>query len=109
MHSYEAMFGHTWCSVDVEAKAGKVNGGTAYGATPYELNEARLELCGFKNTTGHTVELLHSTEAGALERAATFLERRFGPSLGPLRLASDRRSPLRILPPRERGSALSVR
>jgi AraC-like DNA-binding protein len=72
--TYSAKFDHTACVIDVEARP-NVKGRPSYVATPFVIVEHGMQP--FATTSDH-VEIAGTSEADALERAAIFLEHRFG-------------------------------
>ena len=100
MNAYEATFGDKLCAVHVVARP-TVNGPTVHIATPYIVDEDRLQLRWFANDRGHQIELPGGTQDDALARAARFLEQRVGRQAGPFQPEPDRKSPLVIRSLRE--------
>jgi AraC-like DNA-binding protein len=91
---YKAQFNGTACYIDVELRA-NLKGRPSFVATPMVAVEHGLQPF---EAPDH-VEIGGDTEADALERAAVFLEHRFGVrSLGPRRYANGK--PLPIVAPR---------
>lgn len=74
MNTYTAAFDDTQCLIDVEVRP-NVKGRSSYVATPFVVLSHGVQP--FATTSDH-VEITGETEADALERAATFLEHRFG-------------------------------
>jgi len=91
---YKAQFNGTACYIDVEPRA-NLKGRLSFVATPMVAVEHGLQ----PFEAADHIEIGGNTEADALERAAVFLEHRFGPrSLGPRRYANGK--PLPIVAPR---------
>lgn len=94
--TYGARFDHTTCIIDVEARP-NVRGRPSYFATPFVIVNHGIQP--FATSSDH-IEISGTTEADALERAAMFLEHRFGTRAGaPKRERHDKRG-LSILVPR---------
>jgi hypothetical protein len=81
MTTYAARFNHIACIIDVEARP-NVRGRPTYFSMPFVLVNHGLQP--FASTSDH-IEISGATEADALERAAVFLEHRFGSRAGALK------------------------
>jgi AraC-like DNA-binding protein len=91
---YKGQFNGTACYIDVEARA-NVKGRTSFVATPMVAVDHGLQ----PFEAGHNIEIGGETEADAVERAAVFLEHRFGArAIAPRRYSNGK--PLPIVPPR---------
>jgi AraC-like DNA-binding protein len=90
--TYGATFDHTACRIDVEPRL-NVKGSLSYVATPYVVGDHGLQPFA---PISDRVEILAETEADAIERAALFLEHRFGVrSAAPKRHDDKRVMPIR--------------
>jgi AraC-like DNA-binding protein len=93
--TYEATFEQTPCIIDVEVRQ-NVKGRTSFVATPYVFVFHGLQ----PFAAAAQVEIGGETEAEALERAAVFLEQRFGTRLGAPRRQNGESRTLPIRTPR---------
>jgi AraC-like DNA-binding protein len=80
MKTYAATFGDTECVIDVEPRPSLV-GGPSFHATPFVRVDHGIQP--FAATSDH-IEIIGGTESDAIERAASFLEHRFGPRVAAL-------------------------
>jgi hypothetical protein len=71
---YAGFFDSTSCVIQIEARP-NVKGRPSYVATPFVIADHGIQPFA---ATGDVVEILADTEAEAVERAAVFLEHRFG-------------------------------
>jgi AraC-like DNA-binding protein len=92
--TYGATFEQTPCIIDVEVRQ-NVKGRASFVATPYVFVSH-----GLQPFAAAQVEIGGETEAEALERAAVFLEHRFGARLGAPRRQNGESRTLPIRPPR---------
>jgi AraC-like DNA-binding protein len=91
--TYAVTFDDRPCLIDVEARP-NVNGRPSYFATPFVVLDHGIQP--FANTTDH-VEVVGESETDALERAAIFLEHRFGGrSAAPYRQHGNKHLPILI-------------
>jgi AraC-like DNA-binding protein len=93
---YAAQFNGTSCRISVESRK-SVKGRPTYVAVPYVVVDHGLQP--FAVPSEH-VEIAGETAAQAIERAAVFLEHRFGARVVPPTRVSNGRDRLRILAPR---------
>jgi AraC-like DNA-binding protein len=85
---YAGLFDSTACIIEIEPRP-NVKGRPSYVATPFVIADHGLQPF---VSPGEVVEILADTEAEAVERAAIFLEHRFGARAGaPKRHYDDRR------------------
>lgn len=103
MKVFVGVFGQTPCEIHVTAHAGP--NGPAYSGVPLVVEKGGPELRQQATEQGDIVELVASTEAGAVDRAGTFLNRRFGPDLGVAESHREYKSPRQVLPPQKRSAA----
>jgi AraC-like DNA-binding protein len=93
---YAAQFDGTSCRITVEPQ-NNVKGRPSFVATPYVMVDHGLQPFAVPS---EYVEITGETEAQAIERAAVFLEHRFGArAVPPIRLANGQHG-MRLLPPR---------
>jgi hypothetical protein len=93
---YSGTFDDTACIIEIHPRS-NVKGNASYVATPMVLVEHGVQP--FASLT-EFVEISGETEADALERAAIFLEHRFGARAAPPRRHHDSRRALSVREPR---------
>jgi AraC-like DNA-binding protein len=94
--TYAATFNHTACRIKVESRP-NLKGSQSYVATPYVVVDEGVQPFA---TVGDRIEIAAETEADAIERAARFLEHRFGPRLVAPKRQHDQTRYQTIRPPR---------
>ena len=89
MARYAGRFDHTACIIDIESRP-NVNGRPGFVATPFVMVDHGIQPFAPVNDR---VEILAESEAEAVERAAIFLEHRFGARVAaPKRVQDDKRT-----------------